>query len=125
MIIYTHPVTSNLSTKNVITDTHTYTHTHVRTHSHTHMYMTYSEFQESWRMVASPLSIDHLCEQKLLQSLAVSKHAGVLELRSEGGNCAALGHSNLKNAQNYTKTSMVDCRDVDTLNMYVNTCCER
>ena len=70
-------------------------------------------------MVAGPLSIDHLCEQKLLQSLAVSKHAGVLELRSEGGNCTALGHSNLKNAQNYTKTSMVDCRDVYTLNMYV------
>ena len=71
---------------------HTYTHTH----THTHKPLTYSEFQESRCVVASPLSIDYLSEQKLLQRLAVGKDTGVLQLRGKGRNCTALCHSNLE-----------------------------
>ena len=47
-------------------------------------------------MVAGSLSIDHLGEQKLLQCLAMGEDTGVLQLRSEGGNCTALCHCNLE-----------------------------
>lgn len=46
-------------------------------------------------MVACSLSVDHLCQQKLLQCFAVSEYAGVFELWSKGWHSTALCYSNL------------------------------
>lgn len=46
-------------------------------------------------MVTRSLSINHLCQQELLQSLAVSKDTGMLQLWCEAGNSAAFGDGDL------------------------------
>ena len=61
---------------------------------------TYRQFEKSWSMVARPLSINHLGQQKLLECFAVSEHTGVFELGSKRGYGTTFCYSNLveKNA---------------------------